>query len=326
MVEKNFSLSCNKAARILRGLLFVCLLAVILASTCLSLLSYPHVLSRLNQYASDGAATFPEDIFNAIILRLRLLAVSSLITAPVVWAFRARILEYIQNVLSSGKSFFTDIKLAASAVVTETNQHLLCLCSIFFIGFILRTCFIAQPIRFDEAYTYINYASKPLVFGLTLYSEPNNHLLNTFLIHICYVLFGNSLWALRLPAFCAGLLLIVSFYWWARIFADRNAALLSAGLIATSPVFIEYSTNARGYMLETLFFGLLLLLMHYLKRTDNALAWMLFSLCAALGFYTVPVMVYPFCMISVALAVWFVGRRPDGIRIEFLKKFAVSFF
>lgn len=324
-VQQKFLLSTNKAARILRGVLFAGLIAAFLASAGLSLLSYPHVLSWLSHYAGDGRAdTFPEHLFNAIILRMRFLAVCSALLMPFAWAFRTCILKYIQQVLNSAKSFFSTIKSAVSAIAAETNQHLLGLCSIFIIGFILRICFIAQPIRSDEAHTFIYFASKPLVFGLTLYPVSNNHLLNTLLMHICTVLFGNSLWVLRLPALCAGLLLIACFYYWARFFAGRHAALLSAGLIATSPVLIEYSTNARGYMLETLFLGLLLLLLQYLQRADNALAWLLFSLCAALGFYTVPVMVYPYCMIIVAIALWFIGKEPDGMRIKFLKKFAVS--
>jgi hypothetical protein len=324
-VRKNFSLSTNKAARILGGVLFTSMVTAAAATACLSLLSYHHVLNLLNHYAADGRAdTFPEGLFTGIILRMRLLCACMLILTPLAWAFRARILEHIQNILGSAHSLFADTKSAFSALAAEPAQHVLGLCAVFIVGCILRIYFIGQPIRSDEAHTFIYFASKPLIFGLTLYPASNNHLFNTLLMHICNALFGNSLWVLRLPALCAGLLLIACFYCWARLSSGRHAALLSAGLIAISPVLIEYSTNARGYMLETLLFGMLLLLMQYVTSTDNALAWFLFTLCAALGFYTVPVMVYPYCMIIVAIAMWCCCNRPDGARIEFLKKVALS--
>src|ERR1051325_8550618 len=80
----------------------------------------------------------------------------------------------------------------------------LILAGITLIGFILRVLDINQSIAYDEAYTFIQYASKPFKYILADYSAPNNHILHTILMGIAFRLFGGQAWVLRLPAFIAG--------------------------------------------------------------------------------------------------------------------------
>jgi 4-amino-4-deoxy-L-arabinose transferase-like glycosyltransferase len=76
----------------------------------------------------------------------------------------------------------------------------------------LRLMLIVQPVQYDEAYTFIHYASKSLTTILANYSAPNNHIFHTLLVAIAYHLFGASLWTLRLPAFLAGVLTVSAAY------------------------------------------------------------------------------------------------------------------
>jgi uncharacterized membrane protein len=147
--------------------------------------------------------------------------------------------------------------------------------------------------RYDEAFTVMRYASKPLYVGLSLYTEPNNHLFHTFLVHIAYLLFGDRPWALRLPAFLAGMLLVPATYVAARCLYRTEGAVLAAALAASSSMLIEYSTNARGYSLICLLFMLLIPIAAYLIRHPGWAAWFLFAILAAIGFYTIPLMLYP---------------------------------
>jgi hypothetical protein len=64
---------------------------------------------------------------------------------------------------------------------------------------------------------------------------------------------------------------------------------------------IDYSTNARGYTLVALFTLLILTLGTIVRKQKNNLAWMLISLFSALGFYTIPVMLFPFGILFVWL-------------------------
>src|ERR1043165_2842803 len=115
------------------------------------------------------------------------------------------------------------------------------------IGFILRILDINQSIAYDEAYTFIQYASKPFKYILADYSAPNNHIFHTILMGIAYRLFGAQPWILRLPAFSAGVLMIPAIYLAARRFFSPPQALAAAALIAVTPSFISYSDNGRGY-------------------------------------------------------------------------------
>jgi hypothetical protein len=147
---------------------------------------------------------------------------------------------------------------------------------------------------YDEAYTFLHYASAPLKTGLSDYSLPNNHLFHTFLVHIIYSLFGNYPWAIRLPAFIAGILLVPITYLAARMIFNKYSALLAAGYTASSEVLISYSNNARGYTIVSLLFLLLLACGIYLKEHRSTFVWILFVIISALGFYTIPTMVYAF--------------------------------
>lgn len=80
----------------------------------------------------------------------------------------------------------------------------------------------------------------------------------------------------------------------ARALYQTGGALLAAGLVASSSVLIEYSTNARGYSLVCLIFVALISLAAYAVRTQNWTAWFCLAIVSALGLYTIPIMLYPF--------------------------------
>jgi hypothetical protein len=69
-----------------------------------------------------------------------------------------------------------------------------------------RIVFIMRPFAHDEAYTVSVLVASPLHESLSDYYLPNNHLFHTFLAHISYLFFGYQQWAMRLPAFLAGVL------------------------------------------------------------------------------------------------------------------------
>lgn len=97
-----------------------------------------------------------------------------------------------------------------------------------------------------------------------------------------------------MPAFIAGILIIPATYLLFRLLYDKNTALLASGLVASSSFLIEFSVNGRGYTLITLFFLLIFSLAYYLIHNRNLLGWIAFTLLSALGFYTIPVFLYPF--------------------------------
>jgi len=161
-------------------------------------------------------------------------------------------------------------------------------------GLVLRLCFLFQPMRYDEATTYLAFASKGLATILVSYTAPNNHVLHTILVHYACALLGPYPWVIRLPALVAGTLLIPATYLVARLFYDARVALLSAALVASSSALVLYSTNARGYTMVSLIFLALLALAWRLREHRSRRGWQAFVLLSAAGFFTVPVMLYPF--------------------------------
>ena len=190
------------------------------------------------------------------------------------------------------------------------------------LGLILRLLEINKQIGYDEAYTFVQFASRPFKHILADYSAPNNHIFHTILVGIAYRLLGGQPWALRLPALLAGILIIPAMYITARRFFSPDQAVAASGLAAVTPLFIHYSVNGRGYTLLVLFALLLANFAGILVVRGTRPALIAFVLTAALGFYTIPVFLYPMAGIClwVMLTYWFT-KEPWQDRLRRLGTF-----
>jgi hypothetical protein len=191
------------------------------------------------------------------------------------------------------------------------------------VGTIIRIHFLFRTMRYDEAWTFLHYASRPFLVGVSDYSAPNNHIFHTILVHLAYVLLGNRPWILRLPAFIAGLVLIpVSYLLGAR--ADcRATGLLTALFVTISAPLIDYSVNARGYTLIVLFSTLSFAMGFRLVRKSSLREWSGLAICSILGFLTAPVMVYPFVTLIIWMALCIVWYHTCNIRFTDLAQLCV---
>jgi len=119
-------------------------------------------------------------------------------------------------------------------------------------GCALRVQRLFDPVAYDEAYTYLNFASRPWYEAIGDYNSTNNHLLNTLLMHVSTRIFGPQEWAMRWHVLLAGTLLPWAVFVWGRDWMGRGAGWIAAAAVAVSPMLITYSTDARGYMLVVL--------------------------------------------------------------------------
>jgi hypothetical protein len=165
--------------------------------------------------------------------------------------------------------------------------------------------------RYDEALSFNEFASRPLYYGLSFYPDPNNHLLNTLLVHLASGALGNQPWVLRLPAFVGGVLLVPATYALGRLLYGRGAAVLSASLVAVASYLVEYSTNSRGYTLQALSFVVVLTLAVMAGRQRNLVALFMAALVAAAGAYALPTMLYG---VAIAACVVLVERHRAAVR------------
>ncbi|MGC1377902.1 MAG: glycosyltransferase family 39 protein, partial [Anaerolineales bacterium] len=171
------------------------------------------------------------------------------------------------------------------------------------LGLLVRGYFLSQPMRGDEAYTFLHYVNQGFL-SLFDYSAPNNHVLNTLLIKLSASFWGASPASIRFPAFLAGLAAIVLAFYLARCLGkDSNSGILVAITSAVFPYLILYSTNARGY---SLIVALTLLMAWVGYRFSNDLSksgLLLLALISALGMLAIPVMILPVA----GIFLWIVG-------------------
>ena len=182
--------------------------------------------------------------------------------------------------------------------MTEPLKKLM-VAAIIILGTLLRLFFINRTFQYDEAFTYYSYVETNPFLALANYSYPNNHIFHTLLVQISTFLFGDNLFAIRLPAFIAGVLLLPLGYIFFKRVLNRNIALLGLAIISVAPPLVEYSVNARGYTLICCCF--LLLLLFVLKKESNRfdLLWMI--IIAVIGFHSIPVFLYPFSIAMIWL-------------------------
>lgn len=281
------------------ALLFIIAILAILAfaSLGISLVPYESIKPSVDALAPDGRNNlFTSEFFERIVVRSQLAAGCLLLAGGLLYAFRERVSGLVSNALIDCSSSAAELTHRFNQALRKENKtHLFALLIILLVAVVVRLSFLFQPMRYDEAFTFLEYASPSLLVGLSYYSAPNNHLFHTFLVHIAYSLLGDQPWVLRLPALLAGILMVPASYLAIRLLYDKHAALLTAGFVASSSILIEFSTNARGYTLMCLIFMLILALGAYLiKEKNNSVAWLLFTILSALGFYTIPIMLYPF--------------------------------
>jgi hypothetical protein len=171
----------------------------------------------------------------------------------------------------------------------------------------LRAIYLNQPMRYDEAYTFLMYARKGLLRTISLDYTPNNHLFHTELVWLFTRFFGSSPPVLRLPTLLAGILLVVIVYVDGVRRGSVSAGLCAAALIATNADLIMYSTNSRGYTIQAVLFFAQFQIASALSVAPRRIGlWTPFVALTAASLYTNPSMVYGVaaCTMVVVIGFW----------------------
>ena len=204
----------------------------------------------------------------------------------------------------------------ARAYLAQDRDWLVVL-ALMLIGAFFRVQLLNKPVYHDEAYTYLSFVKGGLGNVISDYHLPNNHIFYSVLVFFSTKLLGNAPWILRLPALLAGLLTIPATYLAGRQYFNRPTAWLSSGIITILPIFMTYGTSARGYALVALFSTLLWFFASLILKEKNRYIWLLFVLTAALGFYSVPIMLYPYTAIMAWLFIaWLFKKHTQDYRRE----------
>ena len=288
-------------------LLSFCLLLAVF-SLGISLLPFSIIKAVIDSLASDGLVeSFSQSSMRTALPAIRLFGWLCTSLALGIVLLRSKTQSVLAEMLDrfSWKNLSSDLRqiFGISLGDRKNRLYLAALLIVTLLALLIRLVFISRPMRHDEAYTFIAFASRSLGVVISDYHLPNNHVFHTLLVYLAYHLLGNQPWIIRLPALVAGVLVVPATYWVGNRFYNRNTAIVSAALVASSSPFIGYSTNARGYSLLSLFALLVLALGVHVKEKNNLIAWILIVSLSALGFYTNPTMLYPFGILMTWLLV-----------------------
>jgi hypothetical protein len=187
------------------------------------------------------------------------------------------------------------------------------------IGIAVRAYFLAQPMRYDESYTFFNYVNGDFTRAF-YYPIPNNHVLHSILAKLSILIWGSHPESIRLPAFLAGIASIPLMFCLCRELLQGRSGLFASASIAVFPYLILYSTNARGYsIIVFLSLALMLVGVRFSKRPSVEASAILSSI-AALGLMTIPSMAFPIAGIYLCLfgAYLLNGNSLDRVLREFV--------
>lgn len=201
---------------------------------------------------------------------------------------------------------------------------LLLLALILIVATALRLYQLNSGLWLDEILTDVLFAKAPLRSIITTYESENQHFLYSLMAHLSFKIFGESVWALRLPAVLFGVGSIGALYLLGREVAGVREALLSAALLTFSYTHIWFSQNARGYS-GLLFWTILAswLLLRALREAQPRL-WFAYAAAAALGAYTHITMLFVI-MGHLLIYLWTFARRREISSLNALRGLFLGF-
>ncbi len=281
------------------------LIVALLGCLCITLCPYAPMRSFADSLAADGSM---ERMTPAFALGLRVISggFAALFLAILIWhrlapaecgAFFTSLIRLpgrlIRDFIPFWRDFGRSWRLSKSSAAV--------LLGITLAGVIVRAMQVGSPLMHDEAYSMAIWGRGSLLFAVSDYHLPNNHVFHSVLVNLIYHHLGRSAAWLRMPVFLSGCLLIPAVFMLGKAFYNERVGLTAAGFTAFAPFLILYSYNARGYEMLTLLSVWTVTLALYVKRNNNIFAWFMLILLSGLSFFTLPIALYPFGGICVWL-------------------------
>lgn len=149
----------------------------------------------------------------------------------------------------------------------------------------LRLYRLDSQLWFDEVLTLVDSVRLPLGEIVSSFPSQNHHMLYSILARLAFDLFGESAWALRLPAAVFGVASIWALVALALKLTSARNALLAAALMTFSYHHIWFSQNARGYTGLLLFATLATWLWVEATERDEWSWWLRYSAAVFLGLW-----------------------------------------
>ncbi len=137
----------------------------------------------------------------------------------------------------------------------------------------------------DEVLTMVRFARPAAAQIVTSFPDQNQHMLYSLLAHESMRVFGEQVWALRLPSVLFGIASIWALFLLGRRVIGTKEALLACALMTVSYHHIWFSQNARGYMGLLFFTNLATWLWLEAMERDSWGSWVAYAVAVVLGFW-----------------------------------------
>ncbi len=282
----------------------------------LGIMNYDSSRLVMNLFSLDGSMkSYTKDLYHAYRFPFLLLGGGLSLLCGLALAFFNKTKRLMGRILSNAERIWKQFWGDARQLWFDMTHpgfavwEWLILVGLILLAFVGRWVWVQRPMMHDESYTFIAFAQQPFMKIISDYSLPNNHVVNSILIHILYIIFGNISPAIvRLPSLLAGVLCVPLAYIWARKQNGVLTAIVAAALVGYFPWLKLQSTNGRGYMLMAMFTMLMLILAKRVLEKKDLASWSLLILSTVLNFYTLPIALYPFGIIGL----WLLGSAQGG--------------
>ncbi|HUF31389.1 MAG TPA: glycosyltransferase family 39 protein [Gemmatimonadaceae bacterium] len=157
---------------------------------------------------------------------------------------------------------------------------------------VLRAMALGAELWLDEMVTFIISIQPPFFELITVYKGDNQHPLYSLLAHLSTSIFGDTPWAMRLPATLFGIASVPMLFVLGRRIVSQWEALLAAALLAVSYHHVWFSQNARGYTMLAFWAILATDLLLRGIREERRSMFVGYAVVVALGIYTHLTMVF----------------------------------
>lgn len=196
---------------------------------------------------------------------------------------------------------------------------------VLLIALILRFIGLDQSLWLDEGINVsfarsLSYHDLALNYSLGDFHPPLYHLI----LKAWITIFGSSEISIRTPSVIFGIGVVFITYLIAKKLFNNKTGLIAAILVATAPLHIYYSQEARMYMLAAFFASLSLYFFVSLLQKDKLIYWIGFICSSALMLYCdyLPYLLIPTYFLYLAI---FRKKFPMGTIRSFVPAFLLVF-
>jgi hypothetical protein len=207
-----------------------------------------------------------------------------------IFLFSVNVYKGIQEILVEIKRLINELTLIEKIIFI----------SVFIFIFAFRLFHFYQfPLFTDEVFSYVYFVSRGFLVSASYYPGPNNHVFYSELCTFTDLFFNDPRLIMRLPSFIISMVLSFVLFLSVKKYYGFLTGLFTLVLFSFSDHVNFYSIQGRGYILLTFFTFIAgySLIKYLYGRKDVYLLF--FILSSVLGFYTIPVFLYPFLSFAI---------------------------